>query len=370
MAILRTYLQSDATIYSEYPIVNTGLDEILEIGTYTGDTSQREVIRSLITYDEEYINSLMQEYGVLGNYKIDLGLFLAEANEVPRSFSIDLYPVAESWEEGIGKFGDIPIDKTGVSWGYRNANSTDPWTVNNFLEGITGSFDGLTIGGGSWYSSISSSSSKISYEVRKKEDLDCKIDITSIVNYHISGTIDNNGIVLKLEESVERIPNRNIRVKFFGSNTNTVYAPFLDITWDDSSYNTGSLPILQTSNTFIKINNNKGVYSLNEAVKFKLSSRPKFPVRTFETSSIYLKNYALPQETYWSIVDEDTNETIVKFDNIGTKVSCDGNGPYFKVYMNILQPERYYRVLIKSIIDDSILVVNDNSNIFKVVRNV
>jgi len=59
---------------------------------------------------------------------------------------------------------------------------------------------------------------------------------------------------------------------------------------------------------------------------------------------------------------------IVDFDTDFTKISCDSNGSYFDIYMGGLQPERYYRILIKTELDGSDIVV-DNENIFKVVRN-
>ena len=59
---------------------------------------------------------------------------------------------------------------------------------------------------------------------------------------------------------------------------------------------------------------------------------------------------------------------IVDFNTDFTKISCDPNGSFFDVYMDGLQPERYYRILVKTTLDESTVVV-DNSNIFKVVRN-
>ena len=59
---------------------------------------------------------------------------------------------------------------------------------------------------------------------------------------------------------------------------------------------------------------------------------------------------------------------VIDFDTKHTKVSCDSNGGFFDVYMDGLQPERYYRILIKTTLDGSTTVV-DNQNIFKVVRN-
>jgi hypothetical protein len=49
---------------------------------------------------------------------------------------------------------------------------------------------------------------------------------------------------------------------------------------------------------------------------------------------------------------------IVDFDTNFTKISCDSTGPYFDVYMDGLQPERYYRILIKTTLDGSTTVVD------------
>ena len=59
---------------------------------------------------------------------------------------------------------------------------------------------------------------------------------------------------------------------------------------------------------------------------------------------------------------------IIDFDTNATKVSCNGTSSFFDVYMDGLQPERYYRILIKTELQGSTVVV-DNQNIFKVVRN-
>ena len=98
----------------------------------------------------------------------------------------------------------------------------------------------------------------------------------------------------------------------------------------------------------IKISNNKGEYADTGKQRFRIAAQPKYPVRTFSTSSVYLTNYALPTASYWGIRDENTEEMIVDFDTNFTKISCDSTGPYFDVYMDGLQPERYYRILIKT----------------------
>jgi hypothetical protein len=67
-----------------------------------------------------------------------------------------------------------------------------------------------------------------------------------------------------------------------------------------------------------------------------------------------LSNYYLPTASYWSIVDLDTNEVVIDFDSTYTKISADSTSNYFDVYMNGLEPERYYKILnSKRLIDGS-----------------
>ena len=93
----------------------------------------------------------------------------------------------------------------------------------------------------------------------------------------------------------------------------------------------------------------------------------QYPTRTFTTSSLYTETYALPAATYYAVKDLDTNEFVINFDTNYTKVSCDSNGSYFDLYMNGLEPERYYKILIKTTIDGSTMVV-DNNYYFKVIN--
>jgi hypothetical protein len=59
---------------------------------------------------------------------------------------------------------------------------------------------------------------------------------------------------------------------------------------------------------------------------------------------------------------------VVDFDTSYTKISADGNGNYFKVYMDGLEPERYYQLMIKTIVGDETLIIENKDNYFKVVR--
>ena len=112
----------------------------------------------------------------------------------------------------------------------------------------------------------------------------------------------------------------------------------------------------------------KEIYSDKDIIKFRVSARPKYPTRTYTTGSIYLTEYKLPENSHYGIKDEFSGEMIVDFDPIYTKISADDTSSYFNIYMDSFQPERHYRLLIKSVINGS-TVVYDNKNIFKVVRH-
>ena len=63
----------------------------------------------------------------------------------------------------------------------------------------------------------------------------------------------------------------------------------------------------------------------------------------------------------------DTNEFIINFDNQYTQISSDNTSNYFDVYMNGLQPERYYKILIKTIINGSTIIFDDDYY-FKIIN--
>lgn len=371
MAIYRIYPSGDSSIYSEAPLANNGLDEILELGAYRDPNGYKQLVRILVNYDLEEVNSVSSLYNNGKHISASINLYVADAYELPLNFDIDVYPLAETWDTGRGKFGDVPLDVSGVSWVNRLYNKSGSWDTTSSLAGVTSSFENVVRGGGTWYSTLSGSSIRSHTSFTTKSELDLSIDISKIVDLQRSGSLPNNGLIIKLNDSIEKIdPAPNVRVKYFSLDTNTIYPPYIELKWDDFSYQTGSLSVLNTSVCDIKIQNNKGTYSTNEKTRFRVFCRPKYPQRIFTTSSVYTLNYALPINTYWAIRDEHSKDTVVNFDTIHGKISCDSKGPYFTMYMNTLQPERYYRLLLKTEIDGSDILIDSRDNIFKVTRNV
>jgi len=373
MAVYRIFPEKDTFIFSEVSSSNAGLDEIIEVGGYYDVTGTGETSRILIQFSSTEIADVVNNKVKSDNYSASLGLYLADAYQIPVNTTIYTYPVYSSaggWDNGTGKYGDTPVNTSGVSWAYQKTGLGTPWltTTITYPAGVTGSFTGSKQGGGNWYTASGATNLEFTQSNPMNSTYDIDINVTPAVKLWTSGTIDNSGLIVKLPDNLEFNTTSSIRLKYYSADTNTIYPPYLDFKWDDSVYSTGSLSVLSNSISTINITNNTGKYTNSGKQRFRVSAKPKYPVRTFTTSSIYLTNYALPSTSYWGIRDENTEEMIIDFDTQFTKVSCDSQGGYFDVYMDGLQPERYYRILVKTTLDGSTTVV-DNQNVFKVIRN-
>lgn len=370
MAVYRLFPEKDAFIFSESPDANAGLDEILEVGGYQDTSGTGETSRMLIQFSKEEIQNVFNTLIGTSSYSANLGVYLADAYQIPVNTPIYTYPIYSTveWDNGTGKYGDVPVNSSGVTWNTLKAGSNIPWITSNYPTGVTGSYRVGREGGGSWYTFYNSVNLEFIQENPIKSTYDIYTDVTDAISLWNEEVIDNNGFILKLGKELEFNTTASIRLKYFSSDTNTIYPPFLDLKWNDFSYNTGSLSVVSTDNISLTITNNKGKYPDTGKQRFRVSTKPKYPVRTFTTSSIYLQNYSLPATSYWGLRDENTGEMLIDFDETYTKISCDSKGNYFDVYMSGLQPERYYRILIKSVIDGTTAII-DNGNIFKVVRN-
>ncbi len=376
MAIYRIYPSEDTFITSHYVQSNHGIDEILELGNYQilGDT---KVSRTIVKFDNVELKNVVNNTITNTNFSSSLKLYTANTLQTPTTYSIFAYPVFDSWDNGTGKFGDVPINRTGASWSFPLGGNSGSWNYPTASDGsygdstnnVTGSFPSTSpFTGGSWYTGSNGVNVETSQSFAFDGITDIDIDVTNTVLEFYNDNISNNGIILKFEDRLEYNDNVNTRHKYFSRETNTIYSPHLSLKWDDSSYETGSLQVLDNDQCYISVKNNKGRYTDTDTFRFKLTARPKYPTRTFTTGSIYSSNYALPSSSYWAVKDEYTEEMIIDFDTDYTKISCDSNGPYFNVYMKSLPPERNYRILVKSTLNDSTIVVND-INSFKVVRN-
>ena len=365
MAIYKIFPEKSATLYSFYPTLNTGLDEILEISTFESINSTDEVSRALIKFPTNQISeSLARAAGKA--FDVYLKLYLANASSIPLNYTLFAHPIATDWNKGTGRLGNSPITTDGAGWQYKDQNSGSAWFSGSFTSGTTGSYrSGSNVGGGLWYTSSNYQSTQSFTNLTSK---DIELKVTNAVSASYTNVISNHGFILKHSSSLEFTTQSKFETKYFSDNTHTIYPPCLEIRWDDSVYSTGSLSVI-SNNLFVpSLGNNKGEFQQDSVQRFRINVRDKFPARAFQTSSVYLNNKALPSTSYWSIKDLDSEEIVVDYDTTYTKISCDTSGSYFDIYMNGLEPERYYKLLFKTVLTNSEIVVSDNNYYFKVIR--
>ena len=139
MAVYKLFPEKDATLYSAYPVQNTGLDEIIEAST-TYIPNQPEVSRFLLQFSQDEINDLINNT-ILGSvtdetgslltssreFKADLKAFIAEVDGLSTNTTLESYPISLPWNMGTGKLHDSPKIEDGCSWKYTLENGSGPW---------------------------------------------------------------------------------------------------------------------------------------------------------------------------------------------------------------------------------------------------
>lgn len=345
----------DSSIYLQQPRQNTGLDEILEISKIYYGTI-KDISRTLIQFDISDISQSIFDGDITMSYA-ELLLKEAESRtsgEIPINFEIYAYPLSQSWDMGIGtRFDEITAE--GVSW---DARKTDvDWLEYNYTTGTTGSFDGS---GGVWYTGSAASTS---YEYTTN---DINMNVTDMINSWVSGTIDNNGMILKYPDSLELDTNDYGQLKFFSKETNTIYQPKLRIGWDDSSFVTGSLTELTNDDISISFKRLKSRYGVNSKPKIRVIGRELYPLKTFTNLYGYNDIKFLPETTYYQIKDALTDEIIIPFSNY-SKVSCDSDGNYIRLNFRNWEVERNYYIEIKVVRDGVVEYFSNIKQPFRVV---
>jgi uncharacterized membrane protein len=135
--------------------------------------------------------------------------------------------------------------------------------------------------------------------------------------------------------------------------------------WDQSAYSS-TLDALDLESNIIYPKINKS-YKDTEIARIRLYGRDKYPQKSATNLFPLQAVKRLPETTYYSVIDAATDETIIPFDDIYTKVSCDATSNFIYLDMNGLMPERYYRIALK-IVDGFTEQYHDNEYYFKVVR--
>jgi hypothetical protein len=386
MAVYKIFPEKDASIYSLFPNMNTGMDEMIEatetVFAYSDPNPQTS--RFLIKFSEEDITQafdlIPQNVYDSGSWKSNLQCYIATSTGMNATTTLECYPVSGSWDMGTGRYLDVPSVTNGVSWIWQkfsgSANGRWNTIIANLGSNVTASYNTSYsfAGGGTWYTGSPvpyyTSSVTQSVEFTFYGNKDINLDVTNTLKAWFTGAFANNGFLLKQKD--EFINNKDIQpeLKYFSRDTHTIYPPALQISWFDFSFNTGSSKqtVLNTTPATLTLAQNPGTFYPESINRFRINARPEYPIQIWETSSVYLNNYYLPSgSSLYAIKDLDTNEYIIDFDSRYTQISADATSSYFDIYMNGLEPERYYAILIQTNLNGSTIVFDDQYY-FKVIN--
>ena len=337
--------------------------------------------RILIKFDVTEISKSISNGSITSDVTFKLKLKTTQASELPVDYTVYGYPISQSWNMGIGRFS-TGGDLVGASWNNKT-ESGSLWYISgsNITTGTSASINE----GGTWYNTVpltyqynSSSfctssftgSSLICSQSYGYTTSDINMDITNIVKGWICGCVPNEGVILISSLESSTINGIDSTVKFFSKETNTIYQPYIDISWNDSIYTTGSMvPLTGIVPYTVVMQNLSKEYKFGSIPRINIFAREKFPLKNFTKGyqqNSYLSSSLLPSASYYCIKDNESENIVIDFDD-NTKLSSDGNIHYFKIDTTGLPVERFYRILIKTTFNNQTDIF-DNGNIFKITR--
>ena len=199
------------------------------------------------------------------------------------------------------------------------------------------------------------------------------MDITTIVNNWLDGTIENNGLILMWSGSQESSGDITGDINFFSFDSDSVYSPRIESRDTAATYSTTLTGLTNdgTKDNQLYMINLKKVYSENENPKFRVGGRERYIVKsTSTTPSINYTKHSGFQKGFYSIVDIETGQTIIPFTaNISEHtnfLSADDTSNYFKLNLKSFIKNRNYKILLKLKDANNQERIFDNNWIFRV----
>lgn len=272
---------------------NCGGSETLDVYKISGISGAIGVVgtaslaRILLYFNLGEISSLMSS----GMLQSNSALYYLKLNHattdktLPSSFDVDIVAVSQSWDEGRGLDVDTFLDSGYCNW--IKAKSNSYWTVP----------------GGDF---VTTNSASYHFDTGYEN---IELDITNLVNSWLSGTVVNNGLMIKLTSSLESSADyTDYYIKrFYGRTSNFKdRRPYLEIRSADALRDdrdnfywnrTGSLFLYnrvggQLQN--LSIGSNSLIVRIADASGTLLSVTASYTGRT----GVYSASFALPTGSY------------------------------------------------------------------------
>jgi hypothetical protein len=194
---------------------NLGGNPTLQVSKVTSSypTAPAELARSLLQFDYRQMSGMVYDDRSIPQSGVSWVLKMFNyvvGDTTPKSYDLNVCAVSSTWDEGDGQ-----DDKTYQDYGF--ANWMGGVSTINWLSG-----------GGDYLSAFSGTQH---FDIG---DEDLEVDVTSIVQGWLTGTIPPQGLMVKLSDACENNLLDYWRKVFYSRDTHIVEKiPFLEARWDD-----------------------------------------------------------------------------------------------------------------------------------------
>ena len=275
MAYYSLFPSKDATLYShpERKLMNSGRDELLELVKEKHDDQLYYPSRILLAFKNEEVKDAIENVIGSSTFNSDttvgLNLYQVQNKNLINVLNLEVFAVSQSWDEGFGRYQNLPTSSDGASWVYRdNSQDQTKWPTGSVPTGDgvakaaigihfegsspaytfgTGSTDSITIGGVNFLAVLSSSmytgsatDNQVFFE--ESSSLDAfSFNLRDAIN--ASSSLIQGGVtasilefsstinVLQLTSSISgTVGNHTITTSSIVTRTNTAPGPFYSIT--------------------------------------------------------------------------------------------------------------------------------------------
>ena len=102
MAIYKLFPSQDASIYSGFPAMNTGLDPILDIANFVTESNPvARVARTVVQFDQSEVENVIDTIAKVtgsefNNWSSSLKMNIAKANNVIINSYVEAWPISGS----------------------------------------------------------------------------------------------------------------------------------------------------------------------------------------------------------------------------------------------------------------------------------
>lgn len=344
MSIKKFFAEKDNTITNAYPpsLVsratgsNMGASDVLEVFSLYGQESDSSVERSrvLIQFPVSKITDARTAGSIpaSGSVNFYLRLFNAEhTSTTPKDFTIKTNPITEPWDEGIGLDMETYSDKGTSNWSHRVFNT--PWTT-----------------AGGQYNTDAAHEKEFKFDSGTEDAL---IDITDVVEKWADGTLNNYGLIVRLDTSAEDGSlERSFYTKKFFARGSEYYLkrPVIEARWDDSSVDSSLLPspYVQADEYVANITNLKNSYKDYESARLKVHTRKRDWQPNIYNVAIATSSVDLISEMYYKVSRVSDDLEVISYSTASTpsysKMSYNEKGSYFDLDMSVFEKNYMYQI--------------------------